>query len=87
MASSCDTGQENADSSLNCDESTDLKYWWHVNKTGFPICEETWEKMWSYVASVHPEGNEVAQSIQSSPAKKVRVTFTGNLYTIWAFSC
>lgn len=64
-----------ADISATCDESIDIKYWWHVNKSGFPICEETWEKMWTYVAAVHPEGNELTQAIQSSPAKKVKDSF------------
>lgn len=44
--------------------------WWHVNKNGFPMCEETWEKMWSYVLRVHPQGEDVARRIRGQKLKK-----------------
>lgn len=54
------------------DESTVPDVWWHVNKNGFPVCEETWEKMWSYVLRVHPQGEEVARHIRGQKLKKAR---------------
>lgn len=57
-------------------KSSDVeKYWWHVNKGGFPIQEETWEKMWSYVIATHPEGASVATSIRGKSCKKVPISF------------
>lgn len=54
------------------DESSVPDVWWHVNKNGFPVCEETWEKMWSYVLKVHPQGEEVAGHIRGQKLKKAR---------------
>ena len=45
--------------------------WWHVNKNGFPLCEATWEKMWSYILQVHPQGEEVTRRIRGQKLKKV----------------
>lgn len=45
--------------------------WWHVNKGGFPIPEETWEKMWQYIRDHHPNGQEVAMAIRGQRCKKV----------------
>ena len=55
------------------DKEIDIsQYWWHVNKGGFPICQETWERMWKYVAVAHPEGQRIAQSIREKTTKKVQ---------------
>lgn len=47
------------------------KYWWHVNKTGFPIKEETWKKMWDYIIATHPDGAGIAMSICERTHKKL----------------
>ncbi len=49
------------------------KYWWHVNKTGFPIQEATWKKMWDYVVATHPDGANIATSICGHVCKKVPI--------------
>ena len=49
------------------------KYWWHVNKTGFPIQESTWKKMWDYVVATHPEGANIAMSICGQVCRKVPI--------------
>lgn len=51
-------------------DSTVAEVWWHVNKNGFPVCEETWEKMWSYVLRVHPQGEDVARRIRGQKQLK-----------------
>lgn len=51
--------------------------WWHVNKNGFPLCEETWEKMWSYILKVHPQGEEVTRHIRGQKLKKAGRCFIG----------
>lgn len=68
--------------SNDADHQESAKYWWHVNKSGFPICQETWDKMWSYVSTVHPNGHELTQAIQDNPnAKKVSYN-TQKLYSM-----
>lgn len=49
----------------------DHGYWWHVNKGGFPVPEHTWERMWSRVIAVHPDGAAVAEAIRGKPCRKV----------------
>ena len=50
-----------------------VKYWWHVNKGGFPIQEATWNKMWKYIVATHPEGESIALSIRGKACKKVSI--------------
>ena len=52
------------------------RHWWHVNKTGFPIEEETWERMWEHVIQVHPQGIQVARSIRGQLIEKVELLET-----------
>ena len=48
-------------------------YWWHVNKSGFPIAEETWSKMWQHIADVHPEASQISQEIRGQSLKRVPI--------------
>ncbi len=46
------------------------KYWWHVNKGGFPIPQDTWERMWTYVVATHPEGIEIVLNIRGKQHRR-----------------
>ena len=49
------------------------KHWWHVNRSGFPISEATWKKMWDHVTSTHPSGPNVALAIRGKACPKVPI--------------
>ena len=75
---------ENSDQPLESDDDDEdgsspeqdndgQRHWWHVNKTGFPIEDETWERMWDHVIQVHPQGTQVARSIRGQLIEKVKL--------------
>lgn len=37
-----------------------------VNRSGLPVNEETWERMWRHVTRIHPEGDAVAKRIRGA---------------------
>lgn len=38
----------------------------YVNRGGFPLDEETWERMWRHVARIHPTGEDLGKSIRGA---------------------
>lgn len=38
----------------------------YVNRSGFPVDEETWERMWRHVARIHPSGEALAKEIRGA---------------------
>lgn len=45
-------------------EENGVLFW--VNKSGFPIEDRTWQRMWDHVAKIHPEGHKMVQGVRQS---------------------
>lgn len=38
--------------------------WFYINKGGFPIDKSTWERMWTHIVKIHPDGTNVVNKIR-----------------------
>lgn len=58
----------------------------YINRGGFPVDEETWERMWRHVARIHPNGEALGKEIRGA-ADLPKVRLLNMVNNIWLIHC
>ena len=56
--------EEGDDDDEEEDEEDDGGVWFYVNKSGFPMNEFTYNRMWNHVAKLHPDSYSMVHKVQ-----------------------
>ena len=43
-------------------EENGVLFW--INKSGFPIDDHTWDRMWEHASKIHPQGHDIVCNIR-----------------------
>lgn len=65
-------------------EENGVLFW--VNKSGFPIDDKTWDRMWDHVARIHPDGYDVIHKVRDKKDLPSVSKNHANLHAIWGLN-
>lgn len=60
-------------------EENGVLFW--VNRSGFPMDDRTWDRMWEHVARLHPEGIAMTKKIRNQAVLPQVLTYVNSFET------